>query len=169
MIKVTNLDEAFDIIDKWSGGVEEQLSAVAKGLANYALNYVLPVSAQYSGDFAANWNLSVNTPDRTFRQDLFPGRDYPRHKGSLPPFAMGDLAPQSYAIANNQGKLSGFKLGDSLWLANTAFHTDYYSFKIEDNQIQFRASNSGAPLARTFENIRREFGTITKNNVGKLL
>lgn len=164
MIKADNLDEFFKGIDLWQQQVEAEVTAVAKNLASYALRHVLAVSPQYSGDFVANWNMSVGQPDTSFTKGVF----QPRSK-DFPPFLMGDLAAQNAALSRNTGRLNGFKLGQTIWISNTAHHMDFYSFKIENNEITFRAGNMGAPVERTMVKMANEFGIITKSKYGKLI
>lgn len=141
----TNAAEVAGQLDSWLADVEKEVEDIARGLATEALIYLLDYSPQYSGDFAANWNMSVNTPDYTFHSDVFRDKHFPVKSGQTA-FHMGDGPAMEYAFRNAAGKLDSFKLGDTIWLANAAAHDEPYAWLIEDNRIHFRPRNSGQTM-----------------------
>lgn len=165
MLKVTNLDAVERDIDRWLEQVEQQVEHIAKAIAIESLIHGAYNSPQYSGDFVANWKLSVNQPDRTFTEGIFPEKGFPAKH----PFIRGDSPAIAYAMGQAQGRLDGFKLGDTIWLANSAVHHDLYAWKIENNRIKFRIGNIGAPLQHTFDYLRARYGVINKGNLGGLM
>jgi hypothetical protein len=96
-VKATNLDAAFSKIEAWLQEQERMLVQVAIGLAYKAFDIVLSNSPQYSGDFTANWKLSVNKMDVSFRENVFPEMQYPVPEGKKP-FQRGDIAAIMHAI-----------------------------------------------------------------------
>lgn len=164
-MKVTNISQVGHDIDNWLKAVETETAAIAVGLAKYAFEYVLMVSPQYTGDFVANWNLSKGAPDTSFQ----PYGAFPNRGSGFRPHLMGDLAAVNEAVRRNRGALDGAKLGQTLWMANTAYHTEFYAFKIEDNQIVFRAGNMGEPVMRTLRHMSTVFGHISKSQAQGLI
>lgn len=141
-LEFRNLDAFVNDLRGWVEQVRADAADAAAGLAYTALREVAQMSAQYSGDFAANWKLAVGSPDYSFQGQLFSLAHGPR--------IMGDAQAIDYALDHARGKLAGMKLGDTLYLANSAAHDEAYAWKIEDNRIKFRPGNKGAPL-RTWE------------------
>lgn len=170
MIKVTGLEAAFAAIDKWLMDAEHLAIEAAIGLAYKAFDVVLSTSPQYSGDFVANWKLSVGAPNVSFQPGVFPEMAYPVDRDKQP-FKRGDTAAIMHAITASNGALSSAKLGDTLWLANSAQHDDLYAWKIEDNLIRFRPVNFGGegPLGQARDSITIKYHEITSHNVGELL
>lgn len=165
MFKITNLDQIDRELDAWLASVEAEITKVAKGLAVEALVTAAYESPQYSGDFTANWNLSVNQPDRSFTAGVFPEAAFP----SKHPFINGDSPAIAYAMGQADGKLDNFKLGDTIWLCNSAVHQDDYAWKIENNRIKFRSGNSGSPLLHTMDYLKAKYGVITKQRAQGLM
>jgi hypothetical protein len=140
-----NIGQVFSEMDAWLAAAEKEVEDVAKGLATEALVSLLEHSPQYSGDFAANWNMSVGTPDYTFNSDVFRDKHFPiAHDATA--FHMGDTPAAIYAFRNAMGKLDSFKLGDTIWLANAAAHDEPYAWLIENNMIRFRPQNDGQTM-----------------------
>lgn len=169
-VKVDNAKAFFDAIDRWLADVEYLIVQVAVGLAYKAFDVALTTSPQYSGDFVANWKMSVGQPNVSFQPGIFPEMTYPVDKDKRP-FQRGDTAAIMHAITASNGVLSGAKLGDTLWLANSAEHDDLYAWKIEDNLIRFRPVNFGGdgPLRQVREVLKASYTEIGKHNVNELL
>lgn len=166
MITVKNMEAAFAAMDKWLADVEATTREAAVSLSFLAFEQVLLSSPQYSGDFAANWRLSVNAIDVSFHPQVFPEKEFP----TKVPFKMGDSPAIMYAISQNTGRLSEAVLGDTLWLANTASHDELYAWKIENNLVRLRPENFGGegPLGRAREYIKTHYSRIDKHNIGRL-
>lgn len=165
MLKIKNLSQVNKDIDNWLAQVEAEIEAVARGYAMQALGVLEIHSAQYSGDFAANWNLSVGTPDTSFAP--WPGRHEWTDKNTQP-FLMGDAPAMDYAMARAAGSLDSFKLGQTIWLTNAAFHNESYAEKIENNRINFRPGNDGMPIFHTVEMMKMNYATIKKGAAAQL-
>lgn len=166
MFKIKNHNKVLADIDKWMADVEAEYLRIAVALMRMMLSQSLKYSPQYSGDFAANWNLSVNLIDVTFNEGVFPSKRFPVPDGQEP-FQRGDAPAISYAFKANDGKLGSAKLGDTLWLANSAAHHDLYAWKIEDNLIKLRPVNFGGegPLGKVKAHMLAHFSRIDKSNV----
>lgn len=162
MLNVKNIDEAFAKIDAWLDEVEREIVDIAIGMTWTMTGQVLNLSPQYSGDFAANWRMSVNKIDTTFQPGVFPEMQFPADA----PFQRGDAPAILHAIKANDGRLNGAKLGDTLWLANSAEHHDLYAWKLEDGFIKLRPVNYGGegPLRQAKKYMQVHFSTINKTN-----
>lgn len=174
MITCTNLDAAFDKIDKWLADTEDKVERIAIGLLYFGLDVAATRSPQYSGDFVANWRVSAKVIDTTFQSGIFPGMEFPIPEGTAP-FQRGDAPAILHAIRESTGKLTNFRLGDKLWLANSAKHEDLleetYAWKIENNFIKFRPPNFGGdgPLRQVKEAISTNYSRIGRHNMRTLL
>jgi hypothetical protein len=136
-LRATNLDAFFAAIEAWAEEQEQLATKVAVGIAYHALYHIANNSAQFLGDFAANWNVSVGSADESFTENIL-NTDRVR--------IQGDQEAVQLAFARNRGRLATFKLGDSIHLANSAHHEEDYAWMIEDNQIKFRPGNSDRPM-----------------------
>ncbi len=161
MLKINNMSQVFADIEKWEAEVKALVEEKARNLAYSALLYALDRSAQYSGDFAANWKLKVGSADTSFQTGIFPEQQFPAKS----PYIMGDTPAMAHAIAANIGKLSGFKLGETIFLSNSSEHHEQYAWKIENNRIKFRAGNLGSPLEYVVSSIKVNYSTIGKNQL----
>lgn len=167
VIKVENLEQVFSDIDNWLAAAEAQIEGIARGLATEALINLLDHSPQYSGDFAANWKVSVNVPDHSFEAGIF-GKTF-AVKGSGSPFIRGDMPALQYAMRNAMGKLDGFKLGDTIWISNSAKHLELYAWKIENNKIKFRPGNYGEAIRITMDEMRTRYTEISRADAEQLI
>lgn len=136
MIKVTNLAEFDAEVQRWFNAFEKAAAEAAVGLAKAAFKQILETSPQYSGDFVANWKVQINGVTPSFTSNAVGGLD------REVPFQVGDRPAINKALSN--AKWPRIKLGDSIYLHNTAFHDSYYAWKIENNQINFRPVNEDA-------------------------
>lgn len=163
MLKILNLDSVFAEIDAWEKQVEQECIRIAILLTSIAFGRAVGSSPQYSGDFAANWRLSVNKIDVAFQSGIFPDKQFPTEN----PFQRGDTEAVYYALNGNLGKLENASFGDTLWIANSSQHDDLYAWKIEDNLIRLRPQNFGGdgPIRGVKEYMKASFGTITKSSM----
>lgn len=150
MLKVTNLDQVFKDLDNWANSVEAECVEVVKGYAFKAYGYMLNRSPQFSGDFVANWNISLDTPDFSFTP-FNPTRDRLGRSRSFdansPNFKRGDKPAMTEAKNRNARALDGLRLGQTIYFANDSHHDqgkhriEYYAGLIESNQIPLRPVN----------------------------
>jgi hypothetical protein len=165
MLEIKNKAQVFRQMDDWLAAVEAEIVAVAKGMAREALAVLLENSPQYSGDFAANWNISIGEKDVSFQPLLF-GDD--KAFPSKDPFIAGDAPAISYALAHNAGRLDGFQLGQTIWITNAAAHDQDYAWMIENNLIKFRDGNAGEPVFHALQHLQIRYGTIDKSRAQQL-
>lgn len=170
-VDVKKVQPAFDAIDKWLSDIEYLAEEAAKGLIYKAHDIATERSPQYSGDFVANWKLSYKLPDLSFDPHLFPGKQFPVAEGETP-FHQGDMPAMLYSINHRTGKLDGFRLGDTLWLSNSAKHDDdifgqTYAWLIEDGLVKLRPENYGGdgPLKQVKESLSTNYTVIGRHNI----
>lgn len=154
---------------KWLEEAKEELADTARGLAVTALNYILEHSPQYSGDFVANWNFSINNPDTTFKEAGIIDTDEAWLSGTSP-LHRGEPRAIALAKSRNKGKDNGYKLGDSFYLTNDSAHNEPYAQKIENGTIKFRPENVGsdAPVQNTLNLMSSMYSIIGKADSKKL-
>ena len=169
-LTASNLDQFFASIDRWIDDAEKLTVAVARGLSSELFNYAVRLSPQYSGDFAGNWKYAVGSPDTSFeplgllhKRRGRSHRDWWGDDGSglwakAEPFIQGDAPAINAAISLNSGNDLEFqRLGQTAYISNSAAHTDFYAWKIENNQINFRAGNTGATGQRAMATVKSLF------------
>lgn len=166
MLKVTNRSQFKGQCDAWIAAVRRASEVAAMNMAQKALENVVTHGPQYSGQFVASWNLSINQPDYTARQPTS------RLDGdSVEPYKEGDPNAINIALAANVGKLAGFKLGQKIYLSNSVEHDEPYSVLIEHNQINFRPVNpsGGRTMARAFDYLVHRYSSIGKSQLAELV
>lgn len=133
-------------VKAWFASVETASAAVAVGLARRVFDKVLIESPQYSGDFAANWKVTIDAPASDFNADAVDKkrRGYPDATGinEFTPFKRGD--PEAIAYAKAHAAWTPIKLGQSIFISNSAEHDEKYAWQIEHGIIKFRPVNAGA-------------------------
>ena len=162
VLKVSQLGEFDAAVKAWLGAVEAAAAKAAKNLAFDTLTFILKESPQYSGDFVANWNTTLDTPDYTMKQNAVGGESYFQGKKQAT-FQKGSNDAILYAQKKAIAALSQFKLGRKIYLANGAYHQvhiqrykgdklayegpggrEYYGWKLENGLIKLRPVNQGA-------------------------
>lgn len=160
------LDEAIDRL------VQEQIEPVLRGLSVELWNDNLERTPQFFGRLVASWSYTVGEPLFTDRSDLItfvkdaeaPGKTRARQKGD----------PEGISIANlnSRGKDLGFRLGQTIWMANGADHGQgAYSTEIEETDpSNLREVNRpGHALAYAVAAIEAKYGQeITGSQALKL-
>lgn len=153
-------------VKAWFASVKEAAEEAAVGLAKVAFNQILYTSPQFSGDFVANTRLSIGTPDTSFT----PAAVSPSEKISLTAFSVGSEPAINYAKSGNAEKLMGFKLGQKIFISNSASHDEAYAHKVEAGTIHLRQVNQGAShvfgRAVTFTTSR--YGNLGKSKLAAL-
>jgi hypothetical protein len=139
MLQVKGLDAFNATVNQWLGNVEKAAAEAAVGLAKQVFNQILYTSPQYSGDFVANWKVGYGSVDSSFQGRVFNAELYNADE----PFKRGDTKAIRHAQANaNWRPLT--KLGQSIFLSNSAAHDEPYAVKIEQGMIKLRSVNAGA-------------------------
>lgn len=162
-VRSRNIDAFATGLDRWLDAVEDEVADVANGLTVKLFNHIVEISPQYSGDFAGNWQYSVNTINTTFTPlnllDQSPLRI---------PFLQGGKQAITYAKAMNKGRDTNYKLGDTFYISNSAVHDEAYALKIENNEIKFRPGNQGGTIARALATVAPAYYTVGKADVQAL-
>lgn len=160
-VKPTNAKSFIDQISAWEKAARDEVEAVAVGYIGTAFRFLLDHSAQASGDFAANWNYSLNAENYSFTKNAVRNPDevvdvVDLFKG----VSAEDPLAINYAINNARAEQARFKLGDKVFFTNTATHDEQYAWKIEKNTIRFRQGNEGAPVEKTKVHMTSMYGYI---------
>lgn len=173
MIEVKNSGDFIKALDDWEGAIIDMTWRAVQGLAKELLITLVNNSAQFSGDFAANWNYSVGVPNYTFRENIFGGRylqvevgQYGRPVGVTSKLIMGHQAALKEALARVKG--SSFQLGQTIYLTNSAAHDDAYADMIENGTIKFRSGNIGQPVARSLATVSGKYSIISGSQLVNL-
>jgi len=168
-VALKGLPEFNAAVKGWFAQVEREAAKAATGLAKQVFEKVLIESPQFRGDFVANWKVSIGAPAPAseFKPGVIP-RKYGEHRGSdwlgtFTPYKRGDPEGMNYARAN--ATWSPIRLGQSIFISNSAEHDEYYAWKIEEGSIKFRPVNAGAGAAgrRSVEFVQRSFAVIGRS------
>lgn len=144
--------------------LEAECAQVVRGMTVKMWESILLRTPQYLGRMAASWSYSLNAPqfyDRSQMVDWDVAR----------PRSRGNLVAVEVANADNVGSELGFKLGDTVWIANGVDHGEgYYSGDVETGAIRLRAVNlPGAPVSRTIDMIHSRYGEDVSPRAAELL
>ena len=166
-LKTTNLP-AFDAtVSAWFDSVENATAEAAVGLAKEVFDTVLEDSPQFSGDFTANWKVSVDAPDTAFTpgvvQRVIVGA-YGRP--SIDAFKRGD--PEAIEYAKRHAAWETIRLGQRVFISNSAHHDEDYAWKIEDGSIKFRPGHRGGVAARAVRTVAAKYKTIGAGELAAL-
>jgi hypothetical protein len=179
MLQAKNLDAFFKQVKDWSAQQKVVVGEVGRGLSAYAFNHLPPISAQYSGDFAANWKYKVGSVDPNFTENVLPDiAKVGRHSGGLSDSAVAHYTSArikghpdaiNYAYSANAGKEGEFTFGSTAYISNSANHDEHYAWKIENGSIKFRPGNIGHPVAYTVLKMSARFsGQLSPFNIEAL-
>lgn len=189
MIRITNREAFHAKVTNWLGSVRDMAEQAAVSMAYETLHLLLESSPQHSGDFVANWNVSIDTPDYSWGENLVGGRTYFQGHRDSARYSEGSRTAIDYAV--NKVDLSGFRLGQSIFLANNATHThsierasktgegfsfagdveSHYAVKIEENKIKFRPENpsGGRVMARALQQASVRYANLTRTRIASLI
>lgn len=151
------LDAAFDEL-------EAELVQVVRGMSVELWNGVLAKTPQFHGRMAASWSYSIDTPHYVDRSDEldFVGPRRVQIGNFEPTTGLYRGHPEAIAVANmaNAGRDAGFRLGQTIWLANGVDHGEGpYSQAVEDGTVRLRAVNRpGAPVERSADQLVSRYG-----------
>jgi hypothetical protein len=159
MLSINNTSSFNAQLTAWNKELEQTAEDVAKGLAREILITLSENSAQYSGDFAANWNLSVGAPNYEYKEDIF---------NLLSPEIMGHRRAIDYSINKMNRASLPFTLGQTLYVTNSSIHDEDYAPMIENNEIDFRPGNIGSPMERTLTKVTSKYMNINHIQTLKL-
>lgn len=167
MIEIKNADQVSAQIDVWLAQAVKEAEGAARGLVIEAFEIALEHSPQATGDFVANWELGVGVVKAS--NSTFDGSPHESNAQEEDIFLNGDRPAMAMARVRNQGALSSFKLGDTIYLSNASAHDEPYALKIEGNQINFRAGNEGAVIERTVSSLSkyRLIGKTAAKHLGR--
>lgn len=144
-VVIQNLDKFEADVQSWFKAVRGAAEEAAVGLAKRVFDKVLIESPQSSGDFTANWKVSVGVPDTTFTIGVLKQRQsHPDHEGIRWDLLYKRGDPEAIAYAKSHAHWQPIKLGQTIYISNSAEHDENYAMKIENGQINFRPVNSGA-------------------------
>ncbi len=182
VLKITNLRQVEKDLDAWFASVEKDAVTISKSYADKTYSILLGRSAQFSGDFVANWNISIGTKDLSFKRFTATRNDGTKRGRSFDVndanYKMGDKPAMTEAKSRNAGRLAGFKLGDTIYFTNDSHHPmgkhltkqDHYASKIEQNNINWRPGNvnAGRPVAKTALWMQAKYSVLDRATVRRL-
>lgn len=117
--KIVGMNAVQMDISRWVKKRSEDALKTARGLAALKLATLIRSSPQYTGDFAANWNYSLNVVDRSHDEYQVV------QKSDNKPYQQFDRPAINLGLAKNRGNDNGMKLGDTVYISNFSTHTDH--------------------------------------------
>lgn len=141
MLKITNLPAFQAQVKTFVGQARATAQARLTQLVREAQIHAADISPVYSGDYASNWNVSFGTPDESFKSNI----DYTASDRSYTVKDGYSVYPEPRDSRWGMGnfKMTGFALGQTVFLTNAANHDEPYAWKIENKEIKFRDVNVG--------------------------
>lgn len=161
-IKIKNLERVTSQSMAWLDSVETMAQDSAKGLATSMLRTLIESSPQWSGDFASNWNLSVGVPDYSYTVGDVPNP-------TLEPWKQGSRPAIQLGLFRNKGKLTGFKLGQVIYITNASTHDTTYAKGLYDGSISLREVNRLVVMRMELSDLLSRYsGVMSKAQVASL-
>lgn len=155
MVEFKNFGQVFETIDKWQTDVARMTEKYCRGVSVAIFRQAIENSVQYSGDFAANWKYNLNTVDTSFTPEALHGR-VPHGSLFTPIDDTGDTwQAREISVRNARGKDDAFKLGDIIYISNSAAHDEPYAVGIEQGTIYLRVKDNAHPLERARDRVLR--------------
>lgn len=140
MLRVANLAQVNEGLENWLDAVEDLAEGTYRGLAVSAFRYILDGTAQWSGNLAASWKLTVGSPAMGYDPTMFkhvsfggPGQPEPFSRRSP------NTAALIYATEVAKHSLPYVRLGAPVYISNPA----PYAWNVELN-----VSEKGKPFLR---------------------
>lgn len=155
--KIVGMDAVQMKISRWLKRKDKDALKTARGLAAIKLATLIKHSPQYSGDFAANWNYSINTVDKSYDEDQVV------QKATGEPYEQFDRPAINLGLAKNRGKDNGLKLGDTVYISNFSTHRnggfrdEYYKW-ILDGTLPLRDVNTKVSLRAAIQKYNDKYG-----------
>ena len=167
-LKVVGLDKFDQSVKRWLGAVEKQAADAAVGLAKQVFSNILLNSPQYSSDFVSGWKVDVDSIVPRFESEAVPGAAKWGVGGDVEPFGRGDQPGMDYAWSHAQ--FTPIRLGQTIFIHNSAKHDEPYAWLIEEGHITFRTPNMGADhvASNAISRVSRRFGALTKTQLDAL-
>lgn len=168
---IQNLAEFENSVQSWFKAVRGAAEEAAVGLAKRVFDKVLIESPQSSGDFTANWKVSVGAPDTTFTIGVIKQRlSHADHEGIKWELLYKRGDPEAIAYAKSHANWQPIRLGQTIYISNSAEHDESYAMKIENGSINFRPANKGAEAVgrRSVAFVAGRYGVISKESLAVL-
>ena len=130
--------------------LEAECANVIRGMTVEIFQHTLQYSPQAYGRFVSSWTYNVGSADYWSNPEFDINME---DSGQVALFSKGDPEAIFSAVRHNAGRDTGFKLGDTVYIANGVDHGQGgYAAKIEDGQIALRSVNQpGRPLGRAID------------------
>lgn len=171
MFEITNKDALMEQLDRWEAEVYDLTLQVYVGLSVKLFSTIVNGSAQYSGDYAANWKLSVGKPNYTFTPYALGEPQIQVVNGRLAAAGskrkMGHSQAIAYAFAGAAGTLAGAALNEDIFITNSAAHDEPYAWLIENGVIKFRQGNQGKTVSRALGSLSK-YAVISRAEAQRL-
>jgi hypothetical protein len=119
-VQITNAAAFNAGLDKWMADMDRLAAGVLRGLAVETFNHVVEESAQFTGNLAASWSLSVDSPiaiSETSFKSIEPPKTAADRLGSA--YLKGSKPAVDYAKASMRagGVIGNIYLGKDVWIA----------------------------------------------------
>lgn len=158
-VKWDNLDAAF-------AELEQEVTAVVRGMLVHTWNSVLVKTPQYYGGLVASWNWTLNPNEAVDRNFMIPDRSEDNRNRPMvfsTPKYRGHPVGIGIANAMNAGKDLKFKLGDVVYFTNGADHGEgAYAIKNEFPEYyglnQRMYNRPGKMVGRSIDMLRSRYG-----------
>jgi hypothetical protein len=124
MLRVSNLAKVNDGLENWLEAIEDLADGAYRGLAVGAFRYIVENTAEWSGNLAASWKLTVGAPAAGYDPTVFKGTSL-GGLGQPEPFSKRapNTAALHYAKSIAKSELPHIRLGAPVYISNGAPYT----------------------------------------------
>lgn len=137
MFKVGNATEIARILDTVVDGIEEEVTDVFRGYCVALFHNLVAETPQWSGNAAANWRLSVGTPDTSEDSLLLAESKFAGKSGVV--HEKGDPKALRIAAEENNGRDQDISLFTPVYISNSSqsLSGESYIMQLETNPNDF--------------------------------
>lgn len=132
MLRIQNLAQVNEGIDRWIEDCEELADAAFRGLCAQVFSYVLRGTPEWTGNLAASWKLNVGAPAIGYSDTVF--KDVMLGGVALNPEPFSRVRPNEaaivYATQIAKQELAAVRLGAPVYITNNA----PYAGEVENDQ-----------------------------------
>jgi len=164
MIKISGTSKFISGIDKWLADTDKELDDAFRGFCVMAFHRLVTETPQWSGSAATNWNLSTGSEDTSTQEKLQVKAWESANQDDWGPVSIkGDPLAVGLAIQRNMGKDAKIKVGDEVYISNSAksISGQSYIMMLEENPENFlRTDNEPGHMVENVSRRASNLGTF---------
>ncbi len=161
-----NTKEFFIELDEFVDEIEHDVKAIMHKTAEYAFEQVVKLSPVWAGDYVKSHRIGINSIDPSFTAtDFSPDQSFGMYPDKVsPPVAAAFRA----AALNRTNEIMVEKLGDTIYISNSAGHAEDVEFGSPDGKTPERhVYHQATQKTKVYlENLYSKHENGNKNDLG---